>query len=180
MSDKQTAAEAFGAFADKLQRFISAGGESPKAPARPRTAQESLNAALSDQKKAVITRYKAFLTPDAAVAKDEAELVAAYELYKSVQEANAEHATSETSLDGIPLKSPLSHADRYTLGGDFIYLQCWLQHEKGCTDYVPELQPQNEGTDSWRLTFVPARHHRITSSDKEKLDTICECFYPAR
>ena len=178
MQPNQSAAEAFGAFAQKLQRFISAGGERPATASHPRTAQEALNQALSEQKKAVITRYKSFLSPDQAIAKDQTELVAAYELFKAVQEANATHGTEATHLDGVPLVSPLSKADRYTIGGDFVYLQCWLCYERGITDYTPELCAHTD--EVWRLQFVPARHHHPTREDNDKAAVIRSCFYPGR
>lgn len=174
---RQTTAQAFDAFAEKFQRFIAAGGDEPTNVAKPAPSQEALNVALREQQKAVITRYKGFVTPDAAVARDEAELLAAYRLFKAVQQADAEHTTEQTHLESFVIASPLVHADRYTIGGDFIYLQCWLAHEKGCKDYVPELQPQPTGADSYRLVFVPARHHHITYNDKEKQDIIRNCFY---
>ena len=174
--DKQTAAQAFNAFAQKFQRFIAAGGDAPDVKKTP-TEQDAINGALNAKRRAVIERYKGFLTPDAAVSADQAELKAAYALFKAVQAANAEHATEQTRLDGIPLVSPLVHADRYTIGGDFIYLQTWLCYEQHVSDYVPELQPQPTGENSYKLVFVPARHHHVTFEEKEKQDAITSCFY---
>ena len=177
---KQTTAEAFNAFANKLQRFISSGGEEPKRAPLPRSEQERIHDALSEQKKAVISRYRLFLNADASVAADQAELLAAYNLFKAAQEANAAHATESTHLDGVPLVSPLTKNDRYTIGGDFIYLQLWLYHEKQAADYIPLLKPQPEGSESYTLTFVPARHYHPTYDDKEKADVIRACYYAGK
>ena len=173
---KQTAAQAFDAFAQKFQRFIAAGGDAPDVK-KASTEQDTINGAMNAKRRAVIERYKSFLTPDAAIDADQNELKAAYALFKAVQAANAEHATDETRLDGIPLLSPLVHADRYTIGGDFVYLQAWFCYEQHISDYVPELQPQPTGENSYKLVFVPARHHHVTYDDKEKLDAIRSCFY---
>lgn len=179
MGEKQTAAQAFDAFAQKLQRFISAGGESPSSK-KPVTEQEVINTALSAKKKAVIDRYKSFMTPDASVSADQVELKAAYDIFKGVQGINTQHATKDTFLQAADIASPLIHSDRYTIGGDFVYLQSWLFFEQGCKDYIPELQPQPTGDNSYKLAFVPARHHHVTYEEREKQEIIRACFYPEK
>ena len=61
---KQTAAQAFDAFAQKFQRFIAAGGDTPNVR-KAATEQDTINTALNAKKRAVIERYKLFLTPAA-------------------------------------------------------------------------------------------------------------------
>lgn len=140
-------------------------------------------------KKSVIETYKKFLAPfqvfgkSSAIAdqleRDKENLVAAYNLYTAVHEINRQHGTTETYIKSPVIETPLTKRDRYTQGGEFIYLQCWFMFEHKKAELVPQIE-YNEKSETWRLTFVPHGRRHVTGSDMEVESIIQECFYPTR
>lgn len=188
MADKTVnSASAFDAFAQKLKRFDSSSPAMPAPTFKNKSAiyQKKIHENEDTYKKEVIGAYKKFLSPyetfgknsgeAAEIEKDRDSLLAAYNLYKSVQETNAKCGNDFTFIKSVVIETPLTRKDRYTIGGEFIYLQCWLKFENNISDFVPELVAVN-GT--WILRFVPESRFRFSFKENETAETILECFYP--
>lgn len=191
--EKQTAAEAFDAFAQKLNRFISVHGDEEPVLNRPKTEselnQERIKQHEAQFKKDTIEHYKRFMNPfgtlgttssqAAEIAADQKNLLAAYNLHKGLQELNKKFGTNETNIQNAELVCPVAQKDRYTLGGEFVYLQCWLLFEQDIKDYVPVLTAPGN-SDGYILQFVPKRLHRHDFKEKEIVEIVRMCFYPGK
>lgn len=187
MADKPVnSASAFDAFAQKLKRFNSSTTATPPTFKSQTTVyQKKIRENEEAYKKSIIGAYKKFLSPyetfgknsgqAAEIDSDKESLVAAYNLYKAVQELNAKYGIENTFLKSVAIETPLTGKDRYTLGGEFIYLQCWLMFENKITDYVPELV---KSKDTWILRFVQEERFRFSFKENETAETILKCFYP--
>lgn len=187
MADKPVnSASAFNAFAQKLKRFDASTTATPptfKSPSK--VYQAKIRENEDAYKKSIIGAYKKFLSPyetfgknsgqAAEIDSDRESLLAAYNLYKSVQELNAKSGNNSTFIKSVVIETPLTGKDRYTIGGEFIYLQCWLKFENRINDFVPEIVPVN---DTWILRFVPEERFRFSGKEKETAETILQCFYP--
>ncbi|MBQ9237878.1 MAG: hypothetical protein IJ191_00960 [Treponema sp.] len=193
MADKkqpETSAHAFDVFAQKLTRFIAATDEGDISLQRSDERYRQLLQEREQQlKKTVITTYKKFLSPyevfgkesrqAAEIVKDETELLTAYHLFSEIQEVNERRATKDTFLVTPVIETPLAERDRYTVGGEFLYLQCWLFYQNGCTAYIPTLKTEVAAADKRRaMHFVPAARYRQSHQEKEIISIIKNCFYP--
>ena len=142
-----------------------------------------------DYKKSIITAYSRFMNPFRALGKksreaqeiseDEENLLKAYNLFKTVKNANAEIGDGSTFISVSEIKSPLTEKLRYTSGGDFIYLQCWLIYEQGIRDYVPCIEEKEEHLGTfYTLDFVPFRSFNFSWQEREVIAAIEEAFHP--
>ncbi|MCH5290745.1 MAG: hypothetical protein J1D88_03165 [Treponema sp.] len=178
----------FSAFADKLHRFTQANpaGE----PAHTYTEDEILQIKVNDADEAfkltVLDTYKKYRYPyktlgekssdAAAIDSDKRELLAAYNLYKTIQDANVSLGTQYTFIKNDSVVCSLTEKDLYTYGDNFVYLCCWLRYENHVTDFFPTIARDQSG--DYRLRFVPAKQFRLDSKSKEIDAIIRLCFYP--
>ena len=144
-----------------------------------------------DYRKAIVTAYSRFMNPFGTLGKmsreaseineDEQNLLKAYNLFKTVKKANEEIGDGSTFIKFGGIKTPLTDKLRYTTGGDFIYLQCWLIYEQGVHDYVPCISEREERLETfYTLDFVPTRSYDFGWQDREVLVEVEEAFYPGR
>ncbi|MBO5137157.1 MAG: hypothetical protein J6B81_01475 [Spirochaetaceae bacterium] len=188
MEKSSTLGQAISNFETKFKRYIASDGN--MTPKLQKNKSDSKYYSLDDKeryKKSVIENYKKFIAPfqvfgkSSAIAdqleRDKTNLMAAFNLYKSVHELNQQFGSTETYIKSIDLETPLTHRDRYTKGGEFIYLQCWFIYECKQKELVPQLT-QNEQNGIWRLSFVPEERKHVTAQDLEVEAIIQECFYP--
>ncbi|MCR5288563.1 MAG: hypothetical protein K6E51_01070 [Treponema sp.] len=184
--------DAFTSFEKQLQRFTS---KEDKAVAPIVTSQTLINQKHIGEfneryKKAIVKIYKKFLSPYEVlgktsseadeITKDKHNLVAAYNLYKAMQDLNAQFGTDETYLKALSIESPLIHRDRYTIGDQFIYLLCWFMFENHITDYLPRITVKHQvgQKDVYELEFISAESYRLNYRYKEIKTIIGTCFYP--
>jgi len=191
MDKNRSLSKAISDFENKFNRFKKSVGPEPNFLKKNETSDLDSNLKLTKEryKKSVIDNYKKFISPfqvfgkSSAIAdqleKDKENLVIAYNLYKAVHDLNKEKGNSETYIKAPNIETPLTKRDRYTKGGEFIYLQCWFiyEHKHNKTELVPQLE-FNEKTDSWKLTFTQKNKWHITGNDLEIEAIISECFYP--
>lgn len=141
-----------------------------------------------DYKKSIVTAYSKFMNPFRVLGKnsrealeineDEQNLLKAYNLFKTIKEANEKVGDGSTFIKVSEIKSPLTEKLRYTSGGDFIYLQCWLRYEQGIRDFVPCIEEvENRLETSHRLDFFPARCYQFSWQEKEVVAAIEETFH---
>lgn len=192
--DISNSAQAFDAFAKKLRRFNEAT-DAPEPVFKSKNANTQINIKESDEKhkKEIIDTYKKFLSPyetygkKSAIAdeieRDKKNLLVAYNLYKALQGVNEQFANDETFLEATEIVSPLVNRERYTFGGEFIYLQCWLKFENGISDYMPVIWAEENAQDSYapkkhKLRFINPRNLRLSFREREISEIVAECFYP--
>lgn len=186
-TDTTNSAQAFDAFAKKLQRFSSE--PTSKTPSfksnTNKIYKRNIEENEQNRKKDIIATYKKFLSPfeilgnnsqtATDINRDKENLLAAYKLHSALQEINAQFATEETFFISPLIETPLTKRDRYTMGSEFIYLQCWLVFENGVTDFIPQLVSEDKKT--WSLQFVPKARFRFPPKEHETAKIISECFY---
>lgn len=186
-TDTTNSAQAFDAFAKKLQRFSSE--PTSKMPSFRSNANKIYKHNIEENeqhhKKDIIGMYKKFLSPfeifgdnshiAVDINHDKENLLAAYKLHSALQEINAQFATEETFFISPLIETPLAKRERYTIGGEFIYLQCWLIFENNVTDFMPQLV--SEDRDTWSLQFVPKSRFHFPPREHETAKIISECFY---
>lgn len=186
MEKTLTLGQAVSDFEDKFRRFRKSGGKDPQFLEGKTKEADFILPEKERYKKSVIETYKKFISPfqvfgkSSAIAdqleRDKENLVSAYNLYHAVHEVNQKMGSPETYIKSPVIESPLTKRERYTTGGEFIYLQCWFMYEHKA-ELVPQLE-YNEKTDNWKLTFVPKKRLHATTSDLEIDSIIQECFYP--
>lgn len=177
-------------FEDKFRRFRMGGGKEADPmgkAARPSSEADPLPES-ERHKKSVIETYKKFISPfqvfgrNSAIAdqleRDKESLVAAYNLHKGLQELNGQYGSEDSYIKSAVIETPLTRRERYTEGGEFIYLQCWFMYEHR-PEFVPQLERPEKGR-GWVLSFVPPSRRRATGSDLEVEAVIQECFYPGQ
>ena len=180
-------AAAFSAFSKKLSRFVKS--ESPTPGPRVRAdelTQRRIMEADEAFSAAVIRTYTKYRFPfktlgeqsveALAISRDEDALLAAYRLFRAVQDANEQYGTDQTRIRDDMIASPLANKTAYTQGDDFVYLQCWLRYEQDVTDIVPRFVPNRDG--SYTLQFVPEAEYHADFRKKEMAAVIQEAFYP--
>lgn len=180
-------ASAFSAFGKKLSRFMQSDAAAPEpSPRADGTAQRKIMEADEAFAAAVAKTYAKYRLPHKvlgehshearAIARDEDALLAAYRLFRAVQDANEQFGTEQTRIKDDVIASPLAGKNAYTQGSDFVYLQCWLRYEQGVADVVPQIAQDKTG--AYILQFVPAAAHRADYKSKEIAAVIQETFYP--
>lgn len=178
--------EAVSKFSDKLNRFnkVYPSSELP----RGKNPNQHLEQLISEKKlafkKSVITSYKRYRFPYKIlgetssqadeIAHDQDLLLSAYNLFKSVVEANEKFGGSETFLNA-EIVSPLTTKGAYTLGDDFVFLQCYLMFEQKILDYIPFMNLNVDKT--YSLQFQKADKFQFNSNQKEIIAVIKETFY---
>ncbi|MBR7080224.1 MAG: hypothetical protein IKI40_06855, partial [Treponema sp.] len=68
----------------------------------------------------------------------------------------------------------------YTIGKNFIYLQCWLIYEQGARDFIPELEEiEVDMQTTYHLHFVPLKNYEFNYKDKEVIAIIESVYHPS-
>ncbi len=166
------------AFSERFARFVKATPDATPAvqPGAERIIEERIHEQDAAFIHSVQKKYAEYQSPlSAETARDEALLLSAYTLFCAIKEAEAVCEDDGTHLVSQGILSPLCKNERYTSGGDFVYLQCWLLLEQKKTDYVPQFAKDAAGRTT--LRFVPAKHAHHTLSEQETLGTIQRLFY---
>ncbi|HAK69589.1 MAG TPA: hypothetical protein DEO40_03390 [Treponema sp.] len=189
---KLNVGKAFRAFADKFSKSTQVDDDSrPNIVYEDKILQDKINAKEEEYLQSVVNAYKKYVNPYTAygknsvqaqsIADDEKALLTAYNLFKSVHEANQTIGDRETYVNLHRVESPLSKKICYTSGGEFIYLQCWLMYEQGIRDFVPvfESQEKNYQTE-WSLVFVPAKNWNFAFQDREVIAAIESVYHPGK
>ena len=185
---KKSAAEAFSEFSKIFRRSPQSRDNSKQNLFYPNELlQKKINAREEDYKVTVISAYKKYLNPYKTLGKtqaaqsienDEKNLLKAYALFKAVHDANAEIGDLNTFADLKYIHSPLTQRDCYTIGGEFIYLQCWLIYSQNIRDFVPNLVEIQEKLGTfYALEFVPAKNYSFNFQDKEVLGIIQGAYH---
>lgn len=141
-----------------------------------------------DYQKSIIAAYSRFMNPLRVLGKnsreaqeiveDEQSLLRAYNLFKAVKESNETLGDGSTFIKVSEIKCPLTEKLRYTEGGDFIYLQCWLIYEQGIKDYVPYFEEVEDRLEtSYRLEFSPRRSYSFGWQEREVVAAIESAFH---
>ena len=181
--------KAVSAFSRKLERFTSANPSAE--PAHAMTAdeirQKKIDYYEQDFKLSVVNEYKKFRFPYKtlgahapaadAIANDQQQLLAAYNIHKAVVEADTQFRTTDTFAKENLIASPLVQMEQYTMGDSFVYLQCWLFYEQQAKAYVPYFAVQQDG--SYQLRFAPLRNFKLGYKEKEVAAVIKTAFYPS-
>ena len=160
-------------FQEKFRRF---SGAVEKAEPRVQKSGETLLEERIEQRQkefehAVIASYNRFCAnaasedPENAVRADCQNLLAAYNLYKAVREAENQFANEHTAVKKDFLISSLCQKAEYTSGDDFVYLKAWLYFNQNIRDLVPFFALDERGT--YNLSFVPERLVKFTLREKE-------------
>ncbi|MBQ2601631.1 MAG: hypothetical protein II584_04520 [Treponema sp.] len=181
-------ASAFNIFSKKLSRSTQMlDGAEIDLQREDDLIQKKVYARDEDYRRSIVSSYSRFMNPFRVLGKssreameineDEQNLLKAYRLFKAVKEANSEIGDGSTFIQFSGIKSPLTEKLRYTSGGDFIYLQCWLIYEQGIRDFVPVLEEEEERLETfYRLDFVPARNFEFTWQEREVIAAIEETY----
>lgn len=178
--------EAISNFSDKLNRFNKAYPDS-ELPQKD-GAQKRLEQLIAEKdfafKKSIIASYKKYRFPYKTlgknsaqadeIAKDEESLTSSYALFKAVAEANEKSGSKETFINA-QIVTPLTKKDSYTLGDEFIFLQCYLLFEQKAADFVPFMYLNADKT--YSLRFQKAESCQFTSAQKEIIAIIKTTFY---
>ena len=138
----------------------------------------------------VNTSYSKYLNPYRVLGKnaplaiaidtDKKNLLKAYNLFKAIKEANISIGDTNTFVKLQDIHSPLTDRDCYTVGGEFIYLQCWLIFDQNIKDFVPELvKKESDMQTVYSLEFSPLKTFAFSYQDKEVMGAIQASFYPA-
>ena len=189
MAEKKgkSAADAFSEFTKIFKRSPQSKDNSKQNIFYPdELLQKKINAREEDYKVTVISAYKKYLNPYHELGKtqaaqsienDEKNLLKAYKLFKAVREANEGIGDLNTFADVKYIHSPLTQRDCYTVGGEFIYLQCWLIYAQNVKDFVPNLVEVQEKLGTfYALEFVPAKNFSFSFQDKEVLGILQRAY----
>lgn len=188
MDTKGTLGQAVSNFESKFKKFLAAGEKEIKPPLS-KSSGDYISIPDKENKfrQSVIDEYKKFLTPyqvfgkNSAIAdqleKDKDNLVSLYNFYLSLHEINNQYSEKGIYIKNPIIESPLLKRERYTNGGQFIYLQCWFIYEHKNHIFIPQLE-QNEKTGKWSISFTDENLLHITGNDMEIRYIIQECFYP--
>lgn len=179
----------FNALEDKLSLFKASNPNGM--PATPMRAdeirQKKIDYYEEEFKLAVAGNYRKYRFPYKTLGEksaeadsltcDEERILAAYNLYKAVREANASFGVYETRIADDVIRTPLTAMEQYTTGDEFVYLQAWLYFEKRSRDFIPYMYLQDGGS-SCILRFADASGYRWNYKDKEVFAIIQAAFYP--
>ena len=185
-------ARAFAAFSSKFSRsFQSRDNSKPNIVHEDEILQKKIDAKEEEYRAQVIAKYQAYSdpyhtygkkSPEAqALAEDEENLVKAYSLFKAVREANLGIGDLATFVDVKEIQSPLTSRECYTIGKNFIYLQCWLIYEQGSRDFIPEFfEVEEDLQTTYHLHFVPLKTYAFDYKDKEIIGIIESVYHPSK
>lgn len=179
----------FNALEDKLSLFKASNPNGT--PATPMRAdeirQKKIDYYEEEFKLAVAGNYRKYRFPYKTLGEksaeadslscDEERILAAYNLYKAVREANASFGVYETRIADDVIRTPLTAMEAYTTGDEFVYLQAWLYFEKRARDFIPYMYLQDGGS-SYILRFAETSGYRWNYKDKEVFAIIQAAFYP--
>ena len=185
-------ARAFTAFSKKFSRSFQATDNSkPNIVHEDEILQKKIDAKEAEYRASIISKYQAYSDPyhtygkkspeAAAIAEDEANLVKAYSLFKAVREANLSIGDLSTFITVKKVESPLTSRECYTIGKNFIYLQCWLIYEQGARDFIPEIVEIEENMETrYELQFSPLKNYNFDYKDKEVIAIIESVYHPSQ
>ncbi len=174
-------------FSNKMERFFQAypGADLERRTSPDSVAQKKLAQADFAFKKSVAETYKKYRFPyktlgedsveAGIISHDEDQLLAAYNLFKAVTEANEKSSTGETFLKPQIITS-LSSQDQYTVGENFIYLQVWLYFEQKAKDFCPSFESSADG--NFKIIFTPVKNFKRNHRESEIFATLASVFYP--
>lgn len=184
-------ARAFTAFSEKFSRsFQSRDNSRPNIVHEDEIIQKKFDAKEAEYRASIIAKYQGYSDPyhtygkksaeAQAIAEDEANLVKAYSLFKAVREANLSIGDLSTFINVKEIQSPLTERECYTIGKNFIYLQCWLIYEQGARDFIPELEEiEVDMQTTYHLHFVPLKNYEFNYKDKEVIAIIESVYHPS-
>ena len=184
-------ARAFTAFSEKFSRsFQSRDNSRPNIVHEDEIIQKKFDAKEAEYRASIIAKYQGYSDPyhtygkksaeAQAIAEDEANLVKAYSLFKAVREANLSIGDLSTFINVKEIQSPLTERECYTIGKNFIYLQCWLIYEQGARDFIPELEEIEEDMQTtYHLHFVPLKNYEFNYKDNEVIAIIESVYHPS-
>ena len=160
-------------FQEKFRRF--SGAAEKTGPQIQKSGETLLEERIEQKQKeyehAVLSAYNRFCAnaasddSDNPVRGDCLNLMAAYNLYKAVHEAEKQFANEHTALKKDILISSLCQKAEYTSGDDFVYLKAWLYFNQNIRDLVPIFSQDERG--AFYLSFVPERLAKFTLREKE-------------
>ena len=160
-------------FQEKFRRFSGAAEKSE--PQIQKSGETLLEERIEQKQKefehGVMSAYNRFCLsaasddPENSVRTDCQNLLAAYNLYKAVHEAEKQFSNEHTALKKDILVSSLCQKSEYTSGDDFVYLKAWLYFNQNIRDLVPFFVQNERG--SFSLQFVPERLAKFTLREKE-------------
>ena len=177
--------DALGKFSEQFERFNQADEKRRvEFVSQDRKLQNMINENERSREDAVISTYKAFLSPYAALGSasqrakqietDEQNLLEAYRFWKSVSELNGTSSCG-TFVKDFKIESPLSKRDAYTRGTLAIYLKSWFILEKQIEDFVPVFVKTDDGT--FFLTFEELNNPFTSPTEIEIFNIIRKHFY---
>ncbi len=185
MEKRISLGQAISDFEEKFKKFRKSGGKDPEFMKKQIKSSDIILPKDERYKKSVIDTYKKYISPfqvfgkSSAIAdqleRDKENLITAYNLYNAVLELNQKMGNAETYIK-TQIESPLTKRERYTLGQEFIYLQCWFMFEHK-SEVVPQLE-FSEKTNKWKLSFTQKKSLHTNASNLEIIAIIQECFYP--
>ena len=179
----------FNALEDKLALFKASNPNgTPAAPMRAdEIRQKKIDYYEEEFKLAVAGNYRKYRFPYKTLGErsaeadsltcDEERILAAYNLYKAVREANASFGVYETRIADDVIRTPRTWMEQYTTGDEFVYLRAWLYFEKRAKDFIPYMFLQDGGS-NYILRFMSAAEYRWNYKDKEVFAIIQAAFYP--
>ncbi len=188
--EKMTAQKAFSEFAKRFARSSQSTDDSKVRIVHENTLiQQKINALEEDFVAEAISSYNKYVNPfrtfgktsrtAEAIDNDEKDLLCAYNLFKAVNDANNSIGNNQTFIKIDSVHSPLVNREIYTLGGEFIYLQCWLRYCKQITDFVPILKSTEKNLETiWTLHFVSPKKVSWSFQEQEIIAVLESNFHP--
>lgn len=186
---EKTLGDAVNAFDEQFQRFKLSDQKPPVFLKRNSITGTGLSSDTPrSNRNRIADEYRVLLNPEdfysahSAIAlqlnTDKQLLLQAYTLFKGLRELNRTSGDKDTFIAEPAVVSPLCLREKYTVRGEFGYLQAWLYFEAGKTDFVPVMKQQKENS-TWNICFIPQDMFYPADNEREILETVRELFYSA-
>lgn len=173
--DAKSLATVTSAFEKQLRKYENA---SPDNKQQVKPASPDLQGLILEKNEAfyqkVIETYARYKEPEQVLGKNsivargilsaQEHLVAAYNLFQAVQDANTEFSKEGTYIIDNCVQCVLTENAFYTQGDDFVYLQCWFMFEHGVKAVIPILK---ECATGYVLQFVSPKTVHLPYKQKE-------------
>ena len=174
--NKSSVSQAFSDFSEKFSRFLKDNPQNE--PKIQKSKDTLLQERILEQEKQFVSqicaKYQKYINSEQLLPEQE-QLLAAYNLFKAVKEAEKQYGSSQTCIKKDFLYSALCQNSQYTSGTDFIYLRVWLEFAQNIHDLVPQFSANHDGT--YSLSFIPSRYATFTVEQKEIYSIILSNFY---
>lgn len=176
----RTGLEAFSYFREKMSRFVASGAELPRKEKNPLQRRIIENDEAHEEK--ILRSYEVYRSPNEnETSSDEANLLAAFSLFKGIKELNDNLLKNNPSLPRtecpavkeIRITTGLAKKERYKSGEDLYFLRTWFYFEEGEKDFVPVVE-------NGFLTFAEREDFSFSPEEKEILRIIKNNFYQGR